>query len=277
MRRLIVLVAVGAVVAVSCGGGAKKDGANAPPKAVKCTGSGLKTIREGTLTVGSDIAYAPFESVDPKTQKPVGFDIDLMTELAKRNELNVAFVNQSFSGIIAGLLARQYDAIASSMTITPERRAQLCFSEPYFDADQSVVVRKVSADTIKSSSDLTGKTVGVQAGTTGEQWANDHLKGKASAIKSYETADDAFLDLKSGKIDAIVNDIPVNLYRQRTDPELRVVERIATDEHYGIAVHPSSGGLLARLNKALAAVRKDGTYDKIYESWFGTKPGSSPA
>lgn len=276
MRRRAVLAALIVAGAVACGRGAPSGSARQTPapRPVACTGSGVQTIASGVLTVGSDIAYAPFESVDPATQKPVGFDVDLLTEIAKRNGLRAEFVNQTFSGVIAGLLARRYDVVASAMLITPDRRAQLCFSDPYVDANQSLVVNRQRSPDIRSTDDLGGKTVGVQADTTGEQWADEHLKGKVRTIKSYETAHDAFLDLKAGTIDAIVNELPVSLYRQKLEPDtLEVVEEIPTDEHYGIAVHSENKSLLDAVNRALGQIRADGTYDRIYRTWFGQDPG----
>lgn len=277
-RTTVVLAALVAVLTGACGSRTKttasSPGAETPaPKPVACTGDKLTTVHEGMLTVGSDIAYAPFESVNPQAGKPEGFDVDLLTEIAKRNDLKVEFTNQAFAGIIPGLLAKKFDVIASAMTITPERRAQICFSDPYFDADQSLAVNTQATPDIKDTSGLKGEVVGVQQETTGAAWANEHLKGTASEIKEYETIDDAFLDLKSAKIAGIINDIPVNLYRAKQDKVFAVVEKIKTDEKYGIAVAPTNKGLLDAVNAALKDIRSDGTYDTIYEKWFGAKPG----
>lgn len=263
MRRAAIVLLV---VALACGRSSERTGGPA-----ECSGTGTVTLRRGVLTVGSDLAYAPFESFDPASQKPVGFDVDLLTEVAKRAGLQAEFVNQTFSGIIAGLLAKRYDVVASAMTITQGRLAQLCFSDPYLDANQSLVVQAKAASRLASTDALSAKVVGVQTDTTGEAWVNEHLKAKARTIKSYETADDAFLDLKAGKVDALVHDHPVNLYRQKLDPAFAVVEEIPTGERYGIAVHPESRGLRDAINRALREIRADGTYDRIYESWFGRR------
>lgn len=277
MRRAPIVIAL-VLVAAACGGGDKNVAGGSPrptdkpKKPVACGGSELRRVREGTLTVGADIAYPPFEFVDQRTQKPVGFDVDVLTEIARRNRWNARFTNQTFSGVIAGLLARKYDAVASAMTITDDRRAQVCFSDPYLDADQALTVNAKRAAEVRSSDDLAGKVVGVQAGTTGDTWANEHLQGKAKEIRAYETSEEAFEDLKAGQVDGVVDDLPLSLYRARQDGGIVVIETIRTGERYGIAVHPENKPLLDKVNAALKAMRQDGTYDRVHETWFGRKP-----
>ncbi len=137
-------------------------------------GKAYKTLKEGVLTVGSDVAFPPFESKDEKTQEIVGFDVDLATEVAKRMGLQVEFVPANFDSIIPALKAGKFDCVISAMTITEEREKQVDFSDPYIDSNQSLAVKKGS--TIKSSKDLKDKIVGVQRGTTGELKAKELQK-----------------------------------------------------------------------------------------------------
>lgn len=226
------------------------------------------TITPGVLTVGSDVAYPPFEFEDEKTQEIVGFDVDLIKEIGKRIGLEVKIQPAAFDTIIQALNAKKFDCVVSAMTITEERLEQVNFSDPYIDSDQSVAVKKGSQ--IKSLEDLNGKIVGVQRGTTGELKAQE-LKEKygIKEIKSYDDTLMAFEDLKAGRVDAVVNDYPVTAYLVKKDPVFEIVAKIPTGEKYGIAVRKDSEELLKAINKALAEIKEDGTYDRIYKKWFG--------
>ena len=225
------------------------------------------------VKVASDIAYQPFEFT--KNGKTVGFDVDLMREVGKRAGFEPQFQNVTFDGIIQGLGSGLYDTAISAMTITPEREKQIDFSKPYFNADQSLMVQKDSK--IKSTDDLSGKTVGVQIGTTGAMTANDlKKKGKIGQVRTFDTITDAFSALENGQVDAIINDFPVSAYRAKTsNGSLVIVQTIPTGEQYGIAF-PKDSNLLKPANKALAEIKKDGTYAKLYEKWFGQKPKNIP-
>ena len=225
------------------------------------------------VKVASDIAYQPFEFT--KNGKTVGFDVDLMREVGKRAGFEPQFQNVTFDGIIQGLGSGLYDTAISAMTITTEREKQIDFSKPYFNADQSLMVQKDSK--IKSTDDLSGKTVGVQIGTTGAMTANDlKKKGKIGQVRTFDTITDAFSALENGQVDAIINDFPVSAYRAKTsNGSLVIVQTIPTGEQYGIAF-PKDSNLLKPANKALAEIKKDGTYAKLYKKWFGQKPKNIP-
>ena len=247
------------------GGGGGSGGTNSSSSGGNLGGKQVK--------VASDIAYQPFEFT--KNGKTVGFDIDLMREIGKRAGFQPQFQNVTFDGIIGGLGSGLYDAAVSAMTITPEREKQIDFSKPYFNADQSLMVQKGSK--IKSTDDLSGKTVGVQIGTTGAMQANKLKKnGKVGQVRTFDTITDAFSALENGQIDAIINDFPVSAYRAKTsNGSLVIVQTIPTGEQYGIAF-PKDSELLKPANKALAEIKKDGTYTKLYKKWFGQKPKNIP-
>lgn len=272
MKRIVVLsvaaLFVAAALVSGCSGGTgKKTGTNGGEKQ---GGAALETLKEGVLTVGSDIAFPPFEYKDEQTQETVGFDIDLMNEVGKRVGLKVVFVNAVFDSLIAGLNANKFDCIVSAMTITDERAKQVDFSDPYIDSNQSLAVVKGSP--IKSVSDLEGKVVGVQRGTTGEIKANE-LKASIGfkEIKAYDDTLLAFEDLKAGRVDGVINDLPVSAYLAKKDGGFVIVEEIPTGEQYGIAFRKDSTALREAINKALAEIKADGTYDRIYAKWFGEK------
>ena len=190
---LFFVAAVLVVTLAACGGGGSGGGG----------GGGGEDI-----TVASDIAYPPFEY--EKNGEPVGFDIDLMNEIGKRAGFTPEYQNVGFDGIIGGLANNQYDAVISAMTITPERQERIDFSDPYFNADQSLLVP--SDSDIGSVDEIGDATVGVQIGTTGEIKANEfEEQGDITGeIRTFDTIEDAFAALNNGQIDAIINDLPVS-------------------------------------------------------------------
>ncbi len=245
-----------AALLAGCGEAEKKAGEGE----VKVT-----TVQEGKLLMGSDTTYPPFESIDDKGEA-VGFDVDLAREIAKRLGLELEVVSVKWEGIIPGLKTGDYDMVMSAMTITDERKMEIDFSDPYIDSDQSIAVRKGDTS-IKNEADLAGKVVGVQVDTTG-QFTAEKIPG-IKEVRKYDTILMAFEDLELGRIDAIVNDYPVNAYISKTRGKTEVVATIKTDEKYGIGVKKGNTQLLEAINKALAEMRKDGTYESIFEKWFG--------
>src|SRR5215207_9448759 len=227
------------------------------------------------ITVASDIAYPPFEF--EKNGKLVGFDIDLMREIGKRAGFKPKFQNVTFDGIIPALANNDlFDAGASAFTITKSRKKKVAFSDPYFNADQSLLVR--SGSPIKSKDDIGDGIVGVQRGTTGEQKAKElKQQGKITRdLRTFNTIEEAFSALENSQIDAVINDFPVSAYRAETGGgSLEVVQTVSTGEKYGIAF-PKDSNLLEPTNKALEEIKKDGTYSRIYEKWFGQKPKEIP-
>jgi ABC-type amino acid transport substrate-binding protein len=165
--------------------------------------SELELQEEGTMLVGSDIAFAPFEFVEDGENK--GFDIDLMNAIAERIGVEVEFVNTSFDTIFTQLSSGQFDAIISGITITPERDEEINFSNPYFSATQGIAVP--AGSDIAGVEDLAGKQVGVQTGTTGEAYANENFTD--AEIVSFPTSEAAFGALVSGQLDAVFIDLPV--------------------------------------------------------------------
>jgi ABC-type amino acid transport substrate-binding protein len=263
--RTVALVALALVVLLlvaACGGGSGGGG-----------GGGGQASAED-VKVASDIAYPPFEY--EKNGEPVGFDIDLMDEIAKRANLKVEYQNVTFDGIIGGLSSNLYDASISAMTITPEREKKIDFSDPYFNADQSLMVPSDSG--VGSVDDLGNATVGVQLGTTGEIKAKEFAEqGKIQGeIRTFDTIEDAFAAINNGQIDAIINDLPVSQDEvNSSDGALEIVQVIPTGEQYGIAF-PKNSDLIGPVNKALAEIKEDGTYEKIYKKWIGRAPEEIP-
>jgi ABC-type amino acid transport substrate-binding protein len=227
------------------------------------------------ITVASNIAYPPFEF--EKKGKPVGFDIDLMREIGERAGFTPEFQNVTFDGIIPALANNDlFDAGASAFTITKAREKKVDFSDPYFIANQSLMVQ--SGSPIKSVDDIGDGIVGVQRGTTGELKAKEFKQqGKITRdLRTFDDITEAFSALENSQIDAVINDFPVSAYRENTvGGSLEVMQTIPTGEQYGIAF-PQNSDLVEPVNKALEEIKKDGTYSRIYEKWFGEKPKEIP-
>ncbi|MDX6638319.1 MAG: polar amino acid transport system substrate-binding protein [Solirubrobacterales bacterium] len=237
--------------------------------AAGCGGSNsTSTSSSSPITVGSDIPYPPFEFGSTPPYK--GFDIDLVNAVAKKLGRTATYQNTSFDTIFRDLAQGKFDMVASSTTITKERLGEVDFSEPYFDADQSLMVKKGSS--IKTVADVSGATVGAQTGTTGAKYAQD--KTNASSVRTYSKIDDAFNALEAGQVDAVINDFPVSAYATKSHTDLEVVQTLPTGEKYGFAF-PKGSPLESDFNTALTGLKQDGTYTKIFKKWFGQDPPAS--
>jgi glutamine transport system substrate-binding protein len=232
-----------------------------------CGGAQKEAAKE--LKVVSDTAYAPFEFQDEKSKQYVGFDMDLINAIAKQMGTTVKVQSSNFDGIIPALQAGQADMAISAMTITDERKEKIAFSAPYYKSGLIIAV-KSSNNTVKSVKELEGKPIAVQIGTTG---ADEAKKIKDAKIREFNTINEAFLELKNGGVEAVVNDQPVTAYAiQQGHPDIKMVGDLMSAEEYGIAIDKKNTELVAKVNKALEELKKNGEYDKIYEKWFGKKP-----
>jgi len=225
-------------------------------------------VEEGKLLVGSDTAFPPFESMNGDVAE--GFDVDLMNAIGEKLGLEVVFMTEIFDTLIPTLKAGgKFDVIASGMTIKPERQAEIDFCDPYYDSNQSVVMKAGSV--YNGPEDLAGKKIGVQSGTTGEAWAQENVPD--AQLVPFKNATEAFSAAAAGNVDAIVNDLPVSTELLKEDSRgLEIVAQIPTGEQYGFAVSKDNPALRDAINEALAELRADGTYAEIYEKWFGIAP-----
>jgi polar amino acid transport system substrate-binding protein len=226
-------------------------------------------IKDGTLTACSEIPYEPFEfEADDGTY--TGFDVDMISAIADELGLNYEFLATGFEAITSGSVfaANQCDLAASAITITEDRKQSVNFSDPYFDADQSLLVKADSG--ITSLDDMVGMQLGVQSGTTGEAYAQENAPEGVELV-SYENGGDLFVALEAGNISGILQDLPVNGYRTTQDDSVKVVATYPTGEQYGFAL-PKEGkdALLTAINGALATMHDNGKYDEIFAKWFGS-------
>jgi len=271
LRKVLIVLLILGVMLAGCAQQEEKAATPTPtPEKAAEQKAELKLVNPGKLTVGSDVAYPPFEYTNQTTGEYEGFDIDLAKELAKRLGLELEVVNTAWDGIIPGLLAHKYDVIISAMTITEERAKQVSFSDPYFEAKQVILAKKGSG--IKGVEDLAGKKVGVQLGTTGDFAAQKLIEnGIEFELIKYEDTPSALMAIEKGDIDAAIIDNFVAYLAQKNNPDVfEVIEdKTFEPEYYGIAVNKDNPALLEAINKALKEMKEDGTYDKIYKKWFG--------
>ena len=225
--------------------------------------------------VGTDAAYAPFESQNEKGEI-VGFDIDVVRAVAAKAGIEVKFVNTPWEGIFNALKQGDRDLLVSSITITDERKQSMDFSDPYFDAHQLIAVKADSK--VAHFADLKTLKVGVQTGTTGDETVSK-LQGKNSTdVKRFESTPLALKELETGGVDAVVadNGVVVNYVKNNAGNKFKTVNDPAfVPERYGIAVKKGNAELLGKLNQGLAAIRADGTYDRINASYFSAASGAA--
>ncbi len=232
----------------------------------------LFNVQAKTLKIAVDTTYPPmeFESIDGKI---IGLDIDLAKELGKAIGRNVEFVVMPWDGILAGLQSNRYDIIMSSMNITEERKKQVDFVE-YIKMGQVFVVKK-TAKPVKNEKELAGKVVAVQADTTSYE-AVENFKKSGIAIKdlkAFKGATEAFQALKANQAEVIVIDEAVGYYYAGLDAKTFVISGNAMKpEPIGIAIRKNDKALKAELEKALAKIKADGTFARIYKQWLKTDP-----
>ncbi|HEX8598851.1 MAG TPA: ABC transporter substrate-binding protein [Chloroflexia bacterium] len=225
----------------------------------------------GTLTFGCDVAYPPQEYVDA-TGKAVGMDIDIAEEIATRMGLKLNVINFKFDNIIPALNAGQFDAVISAMTITDERSQVVNFVE-YFEAGQSVLVKKGNPAGIKTLDDLSGKKVAAQSGTVAEETLtalNERFEseGKAKAeVLVYPVDTDAVDQLRIGRVEATLHDSPVAAYYSKLNPDFEIGVENFDSAPQGIAVAKDNQAMFDAITSAMDAMKSDGTLDAIKAKW----------
>jgi len=266
--RIGTLTALAAVTALALSGCA---GDAATPAA--STSGGVALITAGTITDCTQLPYAPFEFTEGG--KIVGFDIDIVDEIAKDLGVKQEIIDTPFEGIQTGedLSTDKCDIVAAGITITDVRKTVIDFSEPYFDATQALLVPADSS--VSSLADLAGKKIGVQAATTGEIYATD--KAKDSELVQFEDLALLQTAVQTGQVDAAINDNGVLFDFAKKNTDVKVAAEFDTGEQYGLGVKKANSTLLAAVNATLTRIKGDGTYDTIYTKWFGSAPATSTA
>ncbi|QLI76436.1 transporter substrate-binding domain-containing protein [Bacillus pumilus] len=252
MKKSMLLIMGLIVVLVMAACGSKSD-----------SGSGEG---KGTYKIGIDVTYPPFEF--EKGSKTEGIDVDLINAIAKDQDFKVKLEAMDFSGIIPAMQAGQLDVGMGGMSITDERKKKVDFSDPYFDAGLTVVVKKDSS--IKSIDDLKGKKLAVKNGTTGAKFASDNADKYGYEVVQFNDSPSMFQEVSNGNADALIEDYPVITYAiAQQDLKLKTVGDRLNGDQYGISVMKGKNqDLLKKINKGLENLKKNGEYDKIIDKYL---------
>jgi polar amino acid transport system substrate-binding protein len=243
----------------ACGGAASGSSAESLTE--------VSLVFKGALTVCTDSPYAPF--VYEEKGKLVGFDVDLAKQVADELKVDLDVIDVPFDDITSGTSLNNdvCDVAVSAMTITGERARVLDFSSPYFDAKQALITPRGSG--LDQLTELAGARVGVQRDTTGETFMSDFAPATAQ-VTAYDDAAGLQAALDAGEIDAAMLDNTVSSEFVASNGKLKLAREFDTGEQYGMAVKKDGNiPLLRTINSTLADLREDGTYDKIFDKYFG--------
>ncbi|GGY80529.1 transporter substrate-binding domain-containing protein [Marinobacter zhanjiangensis] len=219
------------------------------------------------IRIAFDVPYEPFEYRDDDGNL-TGFEVELAEAMCEELGANCEFVIQAWDGMIPGLQARKFDAIMSSMSITPERAERVLFSEPYYNTPGGWFAREDFDTDVTDMDAMDGKTVGVQRGTTMDTYVTDNLGGVVT-IKRYTTADDMVLDLEGQRLDVVFVDYPVGEQTILSKDGFKEVgEPVKLGQGVGVAMRKRDKELAEMVNEALATLKEDGTYDDIMDKYF---------
>ncbi len=283
LRRLTysvssILLVGAALAAAGCGGGSKSSVTTAAGTATGASGGATANVTApssiksaGKLVFCSDITYPPEESF--QGTKPIGSDIDIGTEIARRMAVKAEFDNTGFDGIIPALLGKKCDLIISGMNDTPERRKQVAFVD-YISVGQSFMVKQGNPQAITGIPSLAGKSASVEVGTTNKDFLDQQSKTlegqgkKAIDVVTFPKDTDAANALKTGKVDAYFGDAPVVAYYIQKDPASFTFGGSPINPiPVGIAIRKSDTDLQTAVKQAISGMYSDGTMTKILGKW----------
>ena len=267
------LLAIAALAVAGCGGGSSSTSKTSEESSESSGGGAEKEGGEEAegggekLTVGSDIPYPPFEQ-KASGGGYTGFDVELMEAIGKEIGREPEFIDSSFETIFRDVGQGKFEAVMSAATITPEREKEVAFSLPYYLSEQAILVQEGSD--IKGLADLKGKVVAAQQGTTGLELAKE--KAEASELRPFPEGPDADNALKAGTVEAVIIDAPVAKQQAEELGGIEIVEKVPTEETYGIALAKESTELVEQINEGLKKTIEDGSYATVYEKWFKEAP-----
>lgn len=235
------------------------------------TESIIKNPAPITIRFATEATYPPFEYVD-ESGNLKGFEIDIAHALCNEIQAQCTFSVQSFDSLVPSLRLGKFDSLIAALGITPAREKEVSFTVPYYEPTASFVAPIAKHYTLQQ---LNRKIIGVQLGSTFEAYL--HAQYPLVKIKTYSSVQDAFLDLISGRVDAVLSDSAIAkdwLKQDMNAQRFSIVDGPIIDHKffgsgYGIAVRKQNTQLLATLNQALVKMKADGTYEKIYEKYFG--------
>ena len=241
----------------------QESAADANPEATEATAASTGDV----LRIGTEGAYAPFNYTNADGTLG-GFDVEIANALCADMQVTCEIVAQDWDGIIPGLKAGKYDAIVAAMSVTPERSQQVSFTDPYFSNALVFLAKKDSSFDPSNNSDIDSHSIAAQRSTISSQWLEDTYP-KAD-MKLYDTLSNAFLDLGSNRVDAMISDkLPAIEWLSSNAGSKYALkgDEIDIDDNFAIAVRPGDP-LQAKINQSLANIKANGTYDKINQKYF---------
>jgi polar amino acid transport system substrate-binding protein len=263
-RLLVLLAALALAITAGFAVGCGDDDDDSSDTGTTGTSGDLGLIQDGQLLVGTDTPFPPFEIGQPPDLS--GYDIEVVDALAEKLGLEVTYQDTSFDTIFRDTAQGKFDMAVAASTITPEREKTVDFSDPYYQANQSLIVANDSD--IATQDDLGGKTVGAQDGTTGEDYANDETD--AAQVRGFPEGPDAITALRNGQVDAVIIDQPVavDATESTAGGDIKIAQEIVTSELYGLPFAPDNDSLREAVNGALKELKDDGTITDLYEKYF---------
>lgn len=226
-------------------------------------------VKRGTLRVGMDPTYMPFEMTN-KRGEIIGFEVDLLKAMTKAMGVKLELVSTSYDGIIPALLTDKFDMIGSGMTLTQERNLRINFSEPFIVVGQTLLIRKELADKVKSYKDLNSADYRITSkiGTTGEMVAKKLIS--QAKYSGFDNEQEAVMDVVNGKADAFIYDAPYNVVavNKAGAGKLVFLDEPFTFEPLAFGLKKGDYDSINWINNWLHQIREDGTYDRIHAKWF---------
>lgn len=245
-------------------GGSASSAAFVVPDSIKSSGK---------IVMSTNAEFEPFEFKDDN--KIVGIDVDIANKIAGKMNAQLSINDVDFDSLVMELKSNKCDFVAAGMSITDDKKENVDFSDPYFDATQSIIVAKGSS--IKSRTDLNGKKVGVQQGTTGDTYCTNEDGTSditVGSVERFNKGADAITDLLNGKLDAVViDDFPAQKFVSKHPDQLEKLSDALTVEHYAIAVKKGNTDLLNDINFVLKEMKSSGELDQIVAKYKSSLEG----
>jgi|HigsolmetaAR201D_1030396.scaffolds.fasta_scaffold04724_7 ABC-type amino acid transport/signal transduction systems, periplasmic component/domain len=267
---LALLLALATVFFAACGDdddeSAGSGDATTATEESGATGQDFQTAEEGVLTVGTDAPYPPFEIGSPGRSNFSGYDVEVIEAIADELGLEVKWVDTGFNTIFRDTANGQFDTAAAASDIDARREKVVDFTDPYYQSATALVVTEDSD--IQSIEDLSGKIVGVQDGTSQQEYAEDETD--AAEVRGFPEGPNAIAALNTGQVDAVLTDLATGSVAVQETEGIQIVQEIPTDVFFGFAVAPDNDGLREAMNGALRTLKENGTINELYEKYFGT-------
>ncbi|WP_457858186.1 ABC transporter substrate-binding protein [Psychrobacter pulmonis] len=267
------MLALAALLALAgCSNGQNETNESASAETTKTSeaadNNSAATDDDNILRIGTEGAYAPFNYTNADGTLG-GFDVEIANAICDDLQMTCEIIAQDWDGIIPGLKAGKYDAIVAAMSVTPERAKQVAFTDPYFSNALVFLAKKDSNFDPTNSSDIDAHSIAAQRSTISSQWL-ENAYPKAD-MKLYDTLSNAFLDLGSGRVDAMISDkLPALEWLGSASGSNYAIkgDEIDINDNFSIAVRPNDEALQTKINKSLANLKSNGTYDKINQKYF---------